>query len=93
MIKIIYELDKEELFLTITKICREVANKEILQNILDYINPKNLDIYPDLNNNTCIDYLIFEDNFKTLNFLIDRIEHIYFVNFEENSIISSSDIF
>jgi hypothetical protein len=87
MIKIIYELDKEEIFLTITKLCREIVNKEILQNILEYINPKNLDIYPDLNNNTCIDYLIFEDNFKTLNFLIDRIEHIYFVNFEENSIL------
>lgn len=91
ILKIIYELDKEEIFLIITKLCREITNKEILLKILEYINPQNLDIYPDLNNNTCIDYLIFEDNYKTLNYLIDRIEHIYFVNFEENSILLMLD--
>lgn len=87
ILKLIYELDKEEIFLIITKLCREITNKDILQKILEYINPKNLDIYPDLNNNTCVDYLILEDNFKSLNYLIDRIEHIYFINFEENSIL------
>ena len=87
ILKTIYELDKEELFLVITKLCRDIQNKEILLKTLEYINPKNLDIYPDLHNNTCIDYLIIEDNFKTLDYLIDRVEHIYFVNFEENSIL------
>lgn len=87
MIKIIYELNKEEIFLTITKLCQKIQNKEILQKILEYINPINLDIYPDIYNNTLIDYLIYEDNIETLNYLIDKIEHIYFVNFEENSIL------
>lgn len=87
ILKEIYELDKEEIFLIITKLCRDIKNKEILLKILEYINPQNLDIYPDLNNNTCIDYLILEDNFKILQYLIDRIEHIYFINFEENSIL------
>jgi hypothetical protein len=87
ILKEIYELDKEEIFLIITKLCRDIKNKDILLKILEYINPQNLDIYPDLNNNTCIDYLIFRDNFKILNYIIDKIEHIYFINFEENSIL------
>jgi hypothetical protein len=87
ILKKIYELDKEEVFLVITKLCRDINNKDILLKILEYINPNNLDIFPDLNNNTCVDYLIYENNFKTLKFLIERIEHIYFINFEENSIL------
>ena len=87
ILKSVFELDKEELFLVITKLCRDIKNQEILLKIIEYINPKNLDIFPDSNNNTCIDYLILEENFKTLNYLLDRIEHIYFINFEENSIL------
>jgi len=87
ILKNIYELDREEVFLIVTRLCREVKNKEILLKILEYINPNNLDIFPDSNNNTCVDYLILEENFKTLNYLIDRIEHIYFINFEENSVL------
>lgn len=87
ILKSVFELDKEELFLVITKLCRDIKNQEILLKIIEYINPKNLDIFPDSNNNTCIDYLILEENFRTLNFLLDRIEHIYFINFEENSIL------
>lgn len=87
ILKTIYELEKEEIFLVITKLCRDINNKDILLKILEYINPNNLDIYPDFNNNTCIDYLMYENNFKTLNYLIERIDHIYFVNFEENSIL------
>lgn len=87
ILKSVFELDKEELFLVITKLCRDIKNQEILLKIIEYINPKNLDIFPDPNNNTCIDYLILEENFKTLNYLLDRIEHIYFINFEENSIL------
>lgn len=87
ILKSVFELDKEELFLVITKLCRDIKNQEILLKIIEYINPKNLDIFPDSNNNTCIDYLILEENFKVLIFLLDRIEHIYFINFEENSIL------
>ena len=87
IIKIIFELDKEDVFLVITKLCRDIKNQDLLLKIIEYINPKNLDIYPDSNNNTCVDYLILQEKFKVLNFLIDRIEHIFFVNFEENSIL------
>ena len=91
IIKTIYELDKEEVFLITTKICRDITNQELGLKILEYINPKNLDIYPDHENNTCVDYLILEEKFKILNYLIDRIEHIYFVNFEENSVLTLLD--
>ena len=91
MLKKIYELDKEEFFLTITKLCRDIENDIILLKILKYINPNNLDIYPDIYNNTCIDYLIYGEKFETLYYLIDRIDHIYFINFEENSILSMLD--
>jgi hypothetical protein len=87
ILKTIYEMDKEEVFLVITKLCRDISNETLLLKILEYINPKNLDIYPDFENNTCIDYLILEEKYKILNYLIDRIEHIYFVNFEENSVL------
>ena len=87
ILKSIFELDREEVFLVITKLCREVKNEKLLLKIIEYINPKNLDIFPDSNNNTCIDYLILEENFNVLSFLIDRVEHIYFVNFEENSVL------
>jgi hypothetical protein len=87
ILKNIFELNKEELFLLMDKLCRDITNQQLLINIIKYINPKNLDIFPDSNNNTCVDYLIFGENFEVLNFLIDRIEHIYFVNFEENSVL------
>ena len=63
ILKTIFELDKEEVFLVITKLCRDIKNKEILLKIIEYINPKNLDIFPDFNNNTCVDYLLLEENF------------------------------
>jgi hypothetical protein len=93
ILKNIYEMDKEELFLVITKLCRDISNQSLLLKILEYINPKNLDIYPDSENNTFIDYLILEEKYIILNYLIDRIEHIYFVNFEENSVLLLLDNF
>ena len=91
ILKTIYELNKEEIFLVITKLCRDIPNQQLLLKILEYINPKNLDIYPDIENNTCIDYLIFEEKYIILKYLIDRIEHIYFVNYEKNSVLSLLD--
>lgn len=87
ILKTICEMDKEEVFLVITKLCRDISNETLLLKILEYIDPKNLDIYPDFENNTCIDYLILEEKYIILNYLIDRIEHIYFVNFEVNSVL------
>jgi hypothetical protein len=58
MLKLIYELDKEDELLIINGLCRELQNEKLLLNILKYINPNHLDTYPDLDNNTFIDYLI-----------------------------------
>lgn len=91
ILKTIYELDKEEIFLIIVKLCRDIQNKQLLLKILEYVNPKNLDIFPDFENNTCVDYLIFDEKINVLKYLIDRIEHIYFVNFEENSVLALLD--
>ncbi|AYV80120.1 MAG: ankyrin repeat protein [Gaeavirus sp.] len=82
----IYNYDKEEIHQIITKLCKHITNPTTLLQIIKYINPTFHDIYPDENNNTCIDYLILNDNIETLDYLINHIDHIYFVNFEENSI-------
>jgi len=86
ILKSINNLDKEDIFIIITKLCREITNSKLLFAIIKQINPTHIDIYPDEHNYTCIDYLILEDNIEILDYLIDRIDHIYFVNYEENSI-------
>jgi hypothetical protein len=91
ILKSIYELDKEEIFLIITKLCRDIEDSNILIKIIEYIEPKNLDIYPDINNNTSIDYLIMLEKINVLKYLIDKVEHVYFVNFEENTLLTLLD--
>ena len=86
ILKYIYELDKEEIFLLITKLCRYIINSNLLLKIIKYINPYNFDIYPDENLYTSIDYLILDYKFDILEFLIERINYVYFVNYEDNSI-------
>lgn len=84
----IYLLDKEEIFLLINKLCRDIKDENLLLSIFKFIKPENLDIHPDSYNNTCVDYLINNEKFSVLDYLLDKIEHIYFVNFEENSIFN-----
>jgi hypothetical protein len=88
ILKNIYELGKENIFLLIGKLCRDIKNENLLLSILKFIKIENLDIYPDPYNNTCIDYLIMEEKFLVLEYLLDKVEHIYFINFEENSIFT-----
>ena len=38
-----------------------------------------------------IDYLIIGENYDILEYIIPKIEYIYFVNFDENSVLSLLD--
>jgi hypothetical protein len=87
IIKSIYLLGRENIFLLITKITREITNENILKYIFSYINLQNFDIYPDENLLTCVDYLILHNNLEILYNIIDNINYIYFVNIDTNSII------
>ncbi len=84
ILKLIYELDAEENTLLINKICMGIKSEKILLDIIKYINPKNLDIYPDSNTLTCIDYLLANQNVFVLNYLIPKINYIYFTNTDNN---------
>lgn len=84
ILKKIYEFGREDLTFVITKLCNLINNHKILLNILEYINPINLDIYPDKMMLTCIDYLLVSENVIVLKYLIPRINYIYFINIENN---------
>ncbi len=88
ILKLIYDLDKEEETLVINKLCSTIQNTIILINILNYINPKNLEIYPDKNMLTCIDYLLLTDNNIVLDYVVSRTDYIYFVNTDNNNMFS-----
>ena len=88
ILKLIYLLEREDKCLLITKITREIINENLLKYIFSYINFINIDIYPDENLLTCVDYLILNNNLEILYDIIDNINYIYFVNIDTNSIIS-----
>jgi hypothetical protein len=84
ILKLIYELDREDITLLINKLCKNIKNDKLLLNILEYINPQNIDIYPDNSMFTCIDYLLVKNSIEILEYLIPKINYIYFVNSENN---------
>ena len=88
MLKLIYKIDREDLTLVINKLCSTIKNTMILLDVLKYIEPKNIEIYPDKNLLTCIDYLIILDNYVVLEYLEPKIDYIYFVNTENNNIFN-----
>jgi hypothetical protein len=88
IINLIYLLEREDKFLLITKITREISNDNLLKYIFSYIKFTNIDIYPDENLLTCVDYLILNYNLEILYDIIDNINYIYFINIETNSIIT-----
>jgi hypothetical protein len=84
ILKSIYLLDQEDKTLLITKLCFHIKNEKLLLKILKYIEPENIDIYPDEHKFTCIDYLFINDNINALFYLIPRINYIYFINTDVN---------
>ena len=82
--KNIYLLDYEKKTLIITKLCKNIKNEQYLLNIFYFFKINNFDIYPDSNMMNCIDYLIFNDFFKALDYLLEKINYIEFCNIENN---------
>ncbi len=91
ILKLIYNLDREDLTLVITKLCSNITNSKLLLNILEYIDPNNIDIYPDNSMMTCVDNLLIKEDFEVLKYLIPRINYIYFINTENNFLFDFID--
>ena len=86
--KNIYLLDHEKKTLLITKLCRFINNQDYLLNIIKFIDLNNFDIYPDSNMLNCIDYLILNEYYDVMNYLLDKINYIEFVNIDDNLIFN-----
>lgn len=84
ILKSIYELDIEDKIFLITRLCYYIKNEKLLLSIIKFIEPSNFDIYPDSNLFTCVDYLFMNENIKVLEYLIPRINYIYFLNTDIN---------
>jgi hypothetical protein len=91
MLKLIYNLDREDLTLVITKLCKNISNSKLLLDILKYIGPNNIDIYPDNSMMTCVDNLLIKEDFEVLKYLIPKINYIYFINTENNFLFDFID--
>lgn len=84
--KNIYLLDSEKNTFIITKLCKIINDEKHLEDILKYFEIEDFDIYPDSNMLLCVDYLIFNDYYKVLKYLLDKINYIEFVNIDNNII-------
>lgn len=84
ILKSIYELDIEDKVFLITKLCYYIKNENLLLSIIKFIEPTNFDIYPDSNLFTCVDYLFMNEHIKVLEYLIPRMNYIYFLNTDIN---------
>lgn len=82
----IYLLDAEKYTLIITKLCKVISNQGYLYEILKYFQIDNFDIYPDKHLFLCIDYLILNEYFDVLKYLIDKVNYIEFTNIDDNLI-------
>lgn len=86
--KQIYLFDCEKKTLIITKLCKSIKNEIYLIGVLKYFKINNFDIYPDENMLNCIDYLIINEYFSIMEYLLDKINYIEFVNIDDNLIFS-----
>ena len=84
--KNIYLLDNEKKTLLITNFCRLIENEKYLLDILIIFEINNFDMYPDSNMCIAIDYLIFNEYYNVLIYLIEKINYIEFLNIENNII-------
>lgn len=68
----------------INKLCFFINNDKYLIDILDYINIKNQEIV--CNTNECITHLLDNKKYKVLDYILDKIEYIKFINNGKNPI-------
>jgi len=82
----IYLLDAEKYTMLITKLCKNILNQDYLFYILKKMSIDNFDVYPDSNLYLCIDYLILNEQYNVLIYLLDKINYIEFTNIDDNVI-------
>jgi hypothetical protein len=82
----IYSLDAEKHTLIITKLCKIISGQIFLIDILKYFDIDNFDVYPDSNMYLCVDYLVLNEYFEVLLYLLDKINYIEFTNVDDNII-------
>lgn len=87
----IYLLDIEKYIFMINKLCKVIKDQKFLMDIFKKIQVDNLDIYPDNNLLSCIDYLIYNEYFDVLVYLLDKINYIEFTNIDDNVIFKLCD--
>lgn len=79
MIKEIYDLDDEKNTLIITILCKSIKSEKLLLDIFEFINIQNFDIcYNYYINTSPLDYLFFNQYISVIEYLIDRLNYIYF---------------
>lgn len=87
----IYLLDIEKYTFMINKLCKVIKDQNFLMDIFKKIKIDNLDIYPDSNLLLCIDYLIFNEYFDILLYILDKINYIEFTNIDDNVVFKLCD--
>jgi hypothetical protein len=89
--KNIYLLDSEKNTMIVTRLCKTINDEKYLEDILKYFEIDDFDIFPDSDMLVCVDYLIYNDYFNVLEYLLDRINYIEFVNIDNNVIYKLLD--
>lgn len=82
--KNIYMLDCEKKTFFITKLCKFIRNEKFLYDIVKFYQVSNFDIYADSNLMNCIDYLILNEYYGVLDYFLDIINYVEFVNIDDN---------
>jgi len=86
-----FDSDIDQYVLVTALLAREINDDDYLLSIYKKLNINNIDIFPDEFNFSVIDYLIEYQKFKSLNYLIDKVNDIYFVNFDYNTLFNLID--
>lgn len=82
--KNIHLMDCEKQTLIITKLSKVIMDENFLLRIFKYFSMDNFDAYPDKNLLNCIDYLIINGHYECLHYMLDKINHIEFINIDDN---------
>ena len=80
--KQIVNLDREKNLLLITTLCKEINSDDMLYDILSKILIKKINIYSDEYLLNAVDYLLLNNNIKSLDFLMKNVNKVKFCSFE-----------
>lgn len=87
----IYLLEEESNTFIITKLCKNIYNENFLIYLMEKINLEYFEaVYDNLSYN-CIDYLILNQSYMTLNWILDKITFANFINPDDCTIFKLWD--